>query len=196
MKLGKGSTDFFTVTLLLFEDVSAAAAAEARIADLRAELRFRPDFEFHFNKLRPEFRLAFLRAIAPVPFAYFAATIDKRKLPPDSFSGPETFYRHACGLAFQSARSRLRNATVIIDGSGDRAFRLELSTYLRKSINGPDEGKRIGKIKIQGSDRNDLLQMVDVICGAVARCHSGKPDAEEYRDLVAHREKARIVWPE
>jgi hypothetical protein len=53
----------------------------------------------------------------------------------------------------------------------------------------------IGKIKIQDSNRNNLLQLADMICGAVARSYTQKEDAKTYRALVAHREIYVQLWP-
>jgi hypothetical protein len=195
MKLGEGATDFFTVALLLFADAEAAVAAERRISQLRIELRFRPDFEFHFNKLRPDFREAFLRAIAPLPFRYYAASIDKHGQGADVLSTPREMYRFACGLALDAARDELQNATVIFDGRGSPVFQREVAAELRRRVNDQKGPPRIAKIKFQDSHRNDLLQMADLICGAVARCHTGRPDAQSCRAIITHREAARLVWP-
>ena len=66
-----------------------------------------------------------------------------------------------------------------IDGSGRRGFRRQLGSYLRKRINDTKGDARfIGKIKIQDSKGNNLLQLADLICGAVARSYSQKDDAE------------------
>jgi len=60
---------------------------------------------------------------------------------------------------------------------------------LRRRTNDTKGNARvIGKIKIQDSKRNNLLQLADMVCEAVARSHSQKDDAKTYRALVAHRE--------
>jgi hypothetical protein len=90
----------------------------------------------------------------------------------------------------------LDNATVVIDGSGSREFRRELGTYLRKRINDQKGDSRfIGKIKLQDSHSNNLLQLADMVCGAVARSYNQKEDAETYRRLIAHREIYVQFWP-
>ena len=90
----------------------------------------------------------------------------------------------------------LDNATVVIDGSGSREFRRELGTYLRKRINDRKGDSRfIGKIKMQDSQSNNLLQLADMVCGAVARSYNQKDDAETYGRLIAHREIYVQFWP-
>ena len=84
----------------------------------------------------------------------------------------------------------------VMDGSGPRVFRRQLATYLRRRVNDPKSADRfIGKVKMQDSQSNNLLQLADMVCGAVARSCGGKPDAKEYRALVSHREICVQFWP-
>jgi Protein of unknown function (DUF3800) len=53
----------------------------------------------------------------------------------------------------------------------------------------------IRKVKIQDSDKNDLIQLADMVCGAVARSFSGKPDANVYRSIIQSKESYVQVWP-
>src|SRR6266550_141126 len=96
MKIKGGSSPYFTVILLVFEDYDEALAVDQRIGLLKRELRFPPYFEFHFNKLRPDFRQAFLSAVAPYEFFYFAIVINKGKLTGASFQHPDSLYKYAC----------------------------------------------------------------------------------------------------
>jgi hypothetical protein len=163
---------------------------------LKRELYFPPEFEFHFNKVKGAYREAFLSAVAGFGWFYFSMVINKRKLTGAGFKFKESFYKYACGLVFENAKPYLDNATVVIDGSGSREFRRELGTYLRKRINDKKGDSRfIGKIKLQDSQSNNLLQLADMVCGAVARSYSQKEDAETYRRLIAHREIYVQFWP-
>ena len=196
LKLNSGSTDYFIVTLVAFEENEEALATDQRIQLLKRELYFPPEFEFHFNKVKGAYREAFLSAVAGFGWFYFSLVIIKRKLTGAGFKFKESFYKYACGLVFENAKPYLDNATVVIDGSGSREFRRELGTYLRKRINDKKGDSRfIGKIKLQDSQSNNLLQLADMVCGAVARSYSQKEDAETYRRLIAHREIYVQFWP-
>jgi Protein of unknown function (DUF3800) len=196
LKLNSGSTDYFIVTLVAFEENEEALATDQRIQLLKRELNFPLEFEFHFNKVKGAYREAFLSAVAGFGWFYFSMVINKRKLTGAGFKFKESFYKYACGLVFENAKPYLDNATVVIDGSGSREFRRELGTYLRKRINDKKGDSRfIGKIKLQDSQSNNLLQLADMVCGAVARSYSQKEDAETYRRLIAHREIYVQFWP-
>jgi len=47
-KLSEGSSQFFVITLVIFDQDDDAVACDQRIALLRRELGFAGNFEFHF----------------------------------------------------------------------------------------------------------------------------------------------------
>lgn len=97
---------------------------------------------------------------------------------------------------FENASPYLDNATVVIDGSGERAFRKEFTTYLRKQVNQPNSRNRVKSIKIQGSHDNNLLQLADFVVGATGRMLTGKRGgAQMHKVYLASHEETRRVWP-
>lgn len=191
LKLGCGSSKDFVVTLVVFEENEEAEALDKRISLLRHELRLNPNYEIKFNKCNREIRERFLSVIMPYNFFYFAIAINKEKLYGEGFGYKESFYKYASGLVFQNAKTHLHDATIIIDGSGSKDFRNQLGNYLRKKIS----GGYIKKIKLQDSKRNNLLQLVDMVSGAIKRSFTGKDDAKVYRDIIKSREIYVQVWP-
>lgn len=65
LKLDRGSSKFFVVTLVVFEDHDEALACDERIQLLRRELGFSPKTEFHFRTNSRRIRQAFFDAVAP-----------------------------------------------------------------------------------------------------------------------------------
>ena len=196
MKLAsKSSSALFIVGLVLLEDRDSAQQAEAALVALRRKLGVHPSFEFHFSKMKDEWRELCLKELALVEFFYFAVVIDKAELAGKGLDKPTALYRYACQLVFECAKPYLRNAIVVMDGAGSRPFQRELSSYLRKRINEGEEFRPIKEIKLQDSDKNNLLQLVDMVCGAVSRSYSSKPDAQRFRKLISHREMEIQEWP-
>jgi hypothetical protein len=195
-KFSKGSSRLLIVTIVLFEEQEEAKSCDLRIDLLRRELRLPKKFEFHFNQNSPEIRKAFLRAVAPYNFSYFAIVIDKNKFKRPELSTAKAFYRHACSLVFENAKTRLNEAIVVIDGKGGRRFKKNLQQDLKKRINNPLAKVRyIKMIKVRNSEGNNLIQLVDMICGAIHRSFLEKPDAQDYRQLIAHREVSVEMIP-
>lgn len=195
LKVDCGSSKYFIVALVAFEDHDEASAAHERIDLLRGEMGLPDRFEFHFNKLKRDLRKQFLTAVAPFDFFYWGIVIDKAGLTERDFHLKESFYKYTCGLVFENAKPRLTNTTVVIDGSSSKYFRQQLKTYLARRLK-DDAGRSLIKtLKTQDSRKNNLLQMADMIVGAIARSYSGKADAREYRKLIAHREIFVQLWP-
>ncbi|OGB92097.1 MAG: hypothetical protein A3H39_20755 [candidate division NC10 bacterium RIFCSPLOWO2_02_FULL_66_22] len=198
LKLEKGASRYFIVTLVLFEDHDEAEAADTRISLLRRELGLPADFEFHFNETPERIKEAFFDAIVRYSFFYFAIVINKAKLYGPGFKVKESFYKYAASLVFQNAKQHLTDAIVVFDGSGSREFKRQLRSYLSRKVNEPEaQPPRIRKVKLQDSARNNLIQLADMVCGAVARSFKGKrrKGQKDFRGRIAHREMYVQFWP-
>ena len=191
-KLDKGSSRYFIIVLITFEDNEEALSCDQRIALLRKELRLPENYEFKFNKMRREQREIFLKAILPYSFFYFGIVINKdpQKLYGDGFNVKESFYKYACALVFENAKPHLKEATVIIDGSGSREFKRQFQSYLKRKV-----GSSIRKVKIQSSHSNNLLQLADMVAGSIHRSLGQKGDKNAYRPIIKSREMRVQVWP-
>lgn len=140
-----GSSPFFVVSVVTFNDRDEALACDQRIDALRAELKHAPGSEFHFTKNSLRVRHAFLEAVCEYPFFFhvFALNKDPKLLTGPGFQFKDSLYKFAARLTFENAKPYLQNATVVIDKSGNRKFRQELSSYLRKRINDQSGTKTI-----------------------------------------------------
>ena len=193
LKVDEGSSRYFVVGLISFEENDEALACDQRIELLKRELKLSKNSEFKFNKLRKEQRIKFFEAVLPYSFFYFAVVINKdpNKLYGDGFVVKESFYKYTCSLVFENAKPYLKNATIIIDGSGSREFKRQLKTYLRKKV-GSDI---IKKVKVQSSHSNNLVQLADMVVGAVHRSFTDKGDKEVYRKRIGSKEIYVQIWP-
>lgn len=191
-KIERGSSRYFVIVLVTFEDNEEAVACDQRISLLRKELRLPERYEFKFNKMRREQREILLKSVLPYSFFYFGIVINKdpEKLYGNGFRVKESFYKYACSLVFESAKQYLRNATVVIDGSGSREFKQQMQSYLKRKTGGV-----IRKVKMQSSHSNNLIQLADMIAGAVHRNFGNKGDKNVYRPIIRPREMRVQVWP-
>jgi len=194
LKIEKGSSRYFTIALVVFEDKNEALSCDQRIQLLKKEIGWSETSEFHFKRNSDKIRRAFLQAVSPYNFFYYGIVINKdpRKLWGEGFKNKESFYKYACGLVFENAKEKLNRAIVVIDKSGNLDFRDHLAKYLRRKVN----GGIIRKVKMQRSDGNNLLQLVDYVAGVINRSVQNKKKwANEYRKIIAHREIYVQVWP-
>jgi len=193
LKVNRGSSRYFVIGLISFEENDEALACDQRIELLKRELKLPKGSEFKFGKLRKEQRIKFFEAVLPYSFFYFAIVLNKdtNKLYGEGFAIKESFYKYTCSLVFENAKPYLKNATVIIDGSGSREFKRQLKTYLRKKV-GSDV---IKKVKVQASHSNNLVQLADMIIGAVHRSFAEKGDKDVYRKMIGFKEINVQIWP-
>ena len=194
LKIGQGSSKYFIVALVGFDNHDEAQAADDRISLLKKEQGLSENFEFHFANLKPAHRRLFLATIASYDFFYFGIVVNKIRLLASEFTHQESFYNFACGLIFENAKDRLVNAKLTIDGRASRVFRHQLKNYLRRLADNAEE-RIIRKVITQDSNRNNLLQLADLVVGSIARSYSGKKDAGECRDIIRHREIDVQLWP-
>ena len=161
------------------------------------QLRWKKDKEFHFNKMSPRYRQQFLEAVKPLNFRYYSMVMDKAKLEHEGFQNPASLYKCTCNYLFGNAKRHLRDAIVVVDGSGSKQFKKEFTAYLRRRANEHIEGEvqLIKKVKVQDSDKNNLIQLADMCCGAVARSFTDKADAKTYRKIIRKKEAYVQVWP-
>lgn len=103
-------------------------------------------------------------------------------------------YNEVCRMAMDEAAPRLRNAKVVVDGSGDREFRRGLQRYLRSAL--IFEGRRcVDRVAIKPSHSDPLLQAADYCAGVANRACTDKDGAEAYLALLGAQFYARRVWP-
>ncbi len=197
LQFSQGSSIYFAVTLVIFDDNEEAEKLRLRIDALRKELRLPPTYEFHFFKNNVYTRRDFLNAVRIYNFRFFTLVADKRKLSGPEFQTRSSFYKMVCGVAFESAKHLLQDANVKFDDSGEKSAKLELASYIRKKVN--EEGaetERIRRVGTQESKASNLIQVADMVSGAVYRSFQNEANAREYRNIIKHREYAVLLWPE
>lgn len=84
----------------------------------------------------------------------------------------------------------LANAHIKIDGSGNRPFQREMKRYLHQRL-GPG---KIASLKFADSRRDDLVQLADMVVGAIARSYREGDRARHDRWRLALQPKIEDVW--
>jgi hypothetical protein len=178
--VGHGSSPVFVAAMVIFEDSAAAAATQAAIAG--SEARRVHKGEFKFSKTREDLRDLFFQAVRGGPFTVRAIVVKKDEIHfPDLKTDKETFYEFFVKQMILHDNNRLANAKVVIDGSGDRVFRKNLSAALRKRMR---EGA-VKSCKFSDSKNDVLVQLADMCVGAIARSfHEGRANQWRWRNML------------
>jgi c-di-GMP-related signal transduction protein len=193
LKFGKGSSEYFACVAVVFTDSFSMNACDRTIDGLKMEMKKPSSFEFHFSSSPDKTRCRFLERVSHDDFRYAGFVVDKRKLYGRRFQNPKEFYEFSVGIVCEQVKPLLQDAKVIIDENGDRAFRQKLEKLLKSQMTDKDGMCRIKKVTMQTSHSNNLLQLADMVCGAVMRSYTASD--HRFRDLVKKREKFVQLWP-
>lgn len=196
MKRKPGSSAFFVVSAVLFEEDEAATECRARIRELHERLGWGPRQEFKFNKTDNGIRRMFFEQVAGCDFMHVSVVLNKNKLTGPGFQFKDPFYKYTTKLVFINARPHLAAATVVMDQCGSREFRDQMSRYLKAHTSDASGVSPIKMVRTEKSHACELVQLTDMVVGAIARsCHPERADHQAYRAMIGHRELAVQLWP-
>jgi len=196
MKNKQGSSGLFVMVAVIFKENQEAEKCDRRIADLRKTLSRSGQKEYQFNHTDRKERIEFFSVVERFDFTYVGFVLNKDELFGEGFKFKESFYKYTANLLFENAKGYLHEATVVIDRCGDREFRRQLALYLKKKVNKPGEKPAVKKFKMEASHNNNLIQLADMVVGALARSFKQeKEDSKVYRTILQGKERIVQFWP-
>lgn len=173
-----------------------AEAFRDRIRQVRKQLGLKKDYEFKFSKtwIHPEYREAFFRAAMEHEFRFAVSSIDKRR---ESWRGADNRLFHWASAVYLAAslrpvyleaqalrtrsgvRSHLKDL-VVVDDNKDRDF-LDVVKQAFRGLGSACQPRLflIDKVRFRGSKPDELIQLVDMVCGAYGAHEDG--DSTWYR---------------
>ncbi len=184
-KLAKGSTQHFVAAMVIFHELHRAEACSRAIRALRASLGI--SGEFKFNKTSERIKDSFFETVMPHPFEVRALVVDKAVIYSENLKrNDDRFYNFFVKSLLRSATS-LQDARVKIDGSGDREFKNRLERYLKREM----PAGAIRSVKFADSARDDLIQLADMVVGAIARSYrqGDRNKSDRWRNMIAAKVK-------
>ncbi|MCW5731801.1 MAG: DUF3800 domain-containing protein [Alphaproteobacteria bacterium] len=189
-RVTKGSSPFFVSSMVIFRDHAEADSTGAKIVALREKLGIRP--EFKFNKCKNEFKDEFFQAVAGYRFSARFIVVNKARIySPNLKADKESFYRFFIRMMMKYDGGALQDAKVVIDGSGDRPFKKQFRSYIRRNI----AVAAVRQVELKDSVRDPLIQLADMVAGAVARsCHGDRKDGWRWRNMLRDNGQIENVW--
>ena len=186
-KVEKGSSEVFVIALIIFGDFLDGEETALKIKRLRQSMMLKDNFEFRFNKCRKEFRCKFLSTVADSRFRVRAMVMQKDRIYGRELRrSKESFYSYAIKMVLKHHGGTIRDAKIRLDGHGDRQFRNTISLYLRRELNSP-QNKIFKDLKFVDSQKNVLIQLADMVAGAINRSYSNKDDRNTYKGIILHK---------
>ena len=193
-KLDKGSSQFFIIALVIFDDELEAEKTAVAIKELRRTLGFPEHVEFKFFKSKHSTRELFLKTILPFKYRVRCLVVDKTKIHSDELrNNKSSFYSYIIKMVLKHSGGSVFDAKIKIDGSGDRIFRKNFITYLRRELN-TGEQKIMNHCRLVDSGSNVLIQMADMIAGTIRRSYdTDKKDGIQLKKIIQKR--IQDEWP-
>lgn len=201
---------FFRLAGVWVPSHDVAEAFRADVVQLRQDLGLPADYEFKFAKshvhaLRRE---GFFQAALRHEFRFAVASVDKTRVSWDaavihwatavSLAAclRSTYHREEAGRGAAGDHGPL-NELVVVDDNQDRQFLEVVKRVFRDLNQGHRAGQKtgaplIGKVRFRKSHPDELLQLVDMVCGAVGAYLTGE---DKWYRLIADRSVGVIELP-
>jgi hypothetical protein len=158
-------------------------------------------YEYKFSKTtQPDRRTAYFREVTKHPFRFHVACVDKKH--PQWRAAGGSVIHWACAVSLAGSlrsvylQEELRQAAeggtnrplaelVIVDDNQDGDYLNIIKQKFRELDSGVRPGGAlVGKVKFRGSGPDELLQLADMVCGAVGTYIDGDP--QWYNMISAH----------
>lgn len=191
-KLDKGSSKYFVIACVVFDDNLDAEETALKIKRLRRSLNWRNDHEFKFNKTNKEIRLAFLNEVKACKFRVRAIVADKSAIrSPELKRSKNKFYNYMIKEVLSKSAGSIKNSSIRLDGHEDRAYKKAATTYFRQQAN--PKGSVIKDMKFVNSKSDNLIQLADMVAGSILRTtQSGKSDNSDYLKVI--KKRIEDIW--
>lgn len=190
-KLDKGSTSHFVIAMVIFDDELEAEKTAVAIKQLKRDIKLGEKTEFRFFRTKNNYKIKFLETINKFDFKVRGLVVNKSVIYSNQLrNNKNSFYAYFIKEALKHSGDII-DAKIRMDGSGDRVFRRNFFTYLRRELNTQNK-KIMRNCKMLDSKKDVLVQMADMVAGSINRAQNKeKKDHQDYIKII----KKHIVNP-
>ncbi len=176
----EGSSPVFVAVMVIFKTSNDAKIVETNI--LSSKARLKNPKEFKFSKCSDEVRDLFFDCVCQHSFIVRAIVVRKDVIhSPRLRANKDTFYEYFVKNMMKNDSGILKNARIIIDGSGDKAFRQNLNSALRRHTS---DGA-VKDVRFKDSKSDVMVQLADMCVGAIARYYrNDRSDCDRWRERL------------
>jgi hypothetical protein len=181
-KLDKGSSQYFVIACIIFNNNLDAEETALNIKRLRQNLKWRQDHEFKFNKANRDIRTQFLKEVRNCNFRVRAIIVDKKTIRSPELKGSKNSFYNYVIKEVLSKDGFTRDAKVRLDGHENRTYKKAAMAYFRKHLS------TIDNFKFVDSKSDNLIQLADMVAGSIFRSlHNSKAGNQDYLKIIAKR---------
>jgi hypothetical protein len=189
-RIEDGSSRFFIVVLVIFEDHAEANRAKSALNNLKKEWEKKESFEFKFTKLQRRDRLEVLEVANQFNYKIRAVVFDKvrmNELQLEHFK--KNYYQYAIRSLLEHQDCRIQDSEIRIDSFGESYYREKLVNYFNEHLcSSPEETHK--HLIFQDSKFNVLIQLADLVAGSLRKSfNKATNDSQVYRDVFSDHEE-------
>jgi hypothetical protein len=176
---------------VVIESRQDLAARDQRFRNAHALIKRPATHELRTVGLSADNHAKVLHELSLLDYQWAAACFDKARLAQSDFMSPAAFYRYAFQFLIGDLLTIAWRADLVIDEHSTPAFQAQLEGYLRRQNSGLPVN-RLGSVTFSSSSSQRLIQLADLIAGAVRRSVEG-----ERRPLreIEHKMINLEFWP-
>ncbi len=163
-KFRQGSSRFFIIACIIFNDPIAAEYAAVNLKLLKEQLGWKQEREFKFHRTNDKLKQLFFDAARKYNFKIHAIVVDKTKITKPDFKKSESFYSFVIQKVLDNY-SDMHLARISLDGSGNKNFRKKSTAKIRKATN--KQSHRMVEFRLVDSKDSVLIQLADMVAGAI-----------------------------
>jgi len=130
-----GSSRFFVIALVIFDDDIDAEETDVIIKKYRRRLGWPPDVEFKFHKTRLAIRIGFLNELRKGNYTVRAILVDKTMFVDSPIRQSKISFYNFIIKEVLIRNKDLHDAQLLIDGKAEHEYRRSLKAYLRQNLN-------------------------------------------------------------
>ncbi|MEZ5690232.1 MAG: DUF3800 domain-containing protein [Rickettsiales bacterium] len=183
------SSSHFVIGMIIFDNFNDAEGTANIINKIKREIGFKREFKFSHSDNRK--RDVFFNNIRKAKFKIRIFVIEKKLIYSHNLRQNNTLFINYClKNLMKDGSHRLRDAVVKIDGTGNKVFKKECASYLRKEI----PSGIIKDIKFRNSKNDVLIQLADMIVSAYSRPFNNADKQDSFRWRNMFENKIENVW--
>lgn len=191
-RVDKGSSPYFVISLVIFDDNLVAENVSVAIKNLRRDLKVSDMYEFKFNKTNQKFKTKFFETVRSFKFKIRAIVVGKNIIRSSHLiRNKENFYNFIIMQVIKQSKGHIKNAKLKFDKRGERALRDELRTYLSRELDNK-RNKFFTDLRFVDSRQNTLIQLADMTAGSIFSAYSKKD--KKYLKILQESKRIEDIW--
>ena len=164
--LRNSNTDQLVVAAVIVVDENKKVLLEDAINLFRRRLGWVELHEFKFNKTEKSILIELIDFIKHFDFKAYAVVLDKKSVDSSGILKSNiSVYNHT--IRELLLRVSMSNQIVVIDGKATKSHAEKLRAYLRQSLK--ENGIDNTRFRFVDSRKDSIIQLADIIAGAIAR---------------------------